>query len=198
MPRSPRRWSPSPSCRRVDSGSIQGLLDLRLQPLCLRLIHHGQSAAPAQHIVGIAGVFMADRMVDLCCAEWNHPAERNAIGGGGALDQSLGVQAVTSLQMSDLLVAPRGILEQGLQLQPLLFKPLCGAVGGLRRPDQGQGLGWAGAVQGAKAGQGLGRCRWLVQVAGAGGWCRWCRWLVQVAGAGGWRRWLVQVAGNLW
>ena len=46
---------------------------------------------------------------------------------------------------------------------------------------QGAG-GWsgAGAVQGAKAGQGLGRCRWLVQVAGAGGWCRWRVPVVQV------------------
>ena len=56
------------------------------------------------------------------------------------------------------------------------------------------GLGWAGAVQGARAGQGLGWCRWLVQaawlagwlgLAGADGWCRWhgwCRWSTMVIG----------------
>ena len=50
------------------------------------------------------------------------------------------------------------------------------------------GLGWAGAVQGARAGHGLGWCRWPVQAAWLAGWpagLGWCRWLVQVAGAGG-------------
>ena len=51
-------------------------------------------------------------------------------------------------------------------------------------------------MQGARAGHGLGWCRWPVQAAWLAGWpagLGWCRWLVQVAGAGGWRRWLVQV-----
>ena len=49
------------------------------------------------------------------------------------------------------------------------------------------GLGWAGAVQGARAGQGLGWCRRLVQAGGLGlaGAYAWCLCLVPVAGADG-------------
>ena len=71
---------------------------------------------------------MANRMVDLGCADRNHPAERNAIGGWCAFDQRLGVQAVTSQQMCDLLLAARGIPQQGFQRQPLLCKLLIGAI----------------------------------------------------------------------
>ena len=75
-----------------------------MQPAGLRQIHHGQPAAPGQHIAGTAGVLALNGVINLSLAEGDHAAERFAQSRIDPTDHRQGLQTMVALQVGDLLI----------------------------------------------------------------------------------------------